>query len=421
MDTSELHMINDLVAHIETKLGWGNGENWSNKDFEDLSERILKDTKKRLSVTTLKRIWGRAERISNPSSATLDILSEYVGFTNWRTFVKSSVPPETTKAEVSLTRKLALSLALGAIIFFCVLLVIYWPKKQEMTTIPEAPMHKDFSFSNRAVSTGLPNSVVFAYDVSAASADAKIEIQQSWDATKRIPIAREDSIATCIYYHPGFFQSKLVVDSAIVAQEDVFIPTNGWLGTIERDSIPIYLSDDDFTQSGQLTIEKETITEYGLDPRTEEVAVSFYQVQDFGEVYTNDFDMQISLKNTFNNGLSSCQWVQIYLLYEGGAVGIPLGKKGCASEMDIMAFGKYVSGKKNDLSNFGVDFSEFVTLQFSAKNQTFKIQVNGTPTYEMPMNNTVEKIIGIAIHFEGTGIIKQVALGTSAGPLYSFP
>lgn len=414
-------MIKDLVARIEAKLDWGNGDNWSNKDFEELSERILIDTNKRLSVTTLKRIWGRAERISNPSSATLDILSEYMGFTNWRGFVKSSSPLETTETGVKTTRKLRLLLALGVILFFGVLLATYWLKEQEKTIKLEPVVFSDYIFKNRAVSSGLPNSVVFEYDVSAAAENAKIEIQQSWDTSKRIPIAREDSIATSIYYHPGFYQSKLIVDSVIVAQEDVFIPTNGWLGAIERDSVPIYLSTDDFTQNGQLTINKETIAKYDLDPRTEEVAVSFYQVQDFGEVYTNDFDMQLSLKNTFNNGLSSCQWVQIYLMYEGGVLGIPLGKKGCASEMDIMVFGNFVSGKKNDLSSFGVDFSEFVTLQCTAKNQTFKIYVNGTSSYEIPMPNIIEKIIGIAIHFEGTGSVKQIALGTSTSPLFSFP
>ena len=77
-------MIDSLVAQIEEQLGWGSGSDWSNKDFEELSDRIFDSTKKRLSVTTLKRIWGRAEMVANPSSATLDILSEFIGYKNWR-------------------------------------------------------------------------------------------------------------------------------------------------------------------------------------------------------------------------------------------------------------------------------------------------------------------------------------------------
>ena len=68
-----------------------------------------------------------------------------------------------------------------------------------------------FAFESKVVSTGLPNSVIFAYDASSADSNAQIEIQQDWDDRKRIEVSQKDSIATCIYYRPGFFKSKLVV------------------------------------------------------------------------------------------------------------------------------------------------------------------------------------------------------------------
>ena len=66
MDKSTLYMKNHLVALIETKIGWGKGGTWGNKDFEELSERIFNTTNKRLSVTTLKRIWGACCMGSQP-------------------------------------------------------------------------------------------------------------------------------------------------------------------------------------------------------------------------------------------------------------------------------------------------------------------------------------------------------------------
>ncbi|MFS4469698.1 hypothetical protein [Maribacter sp. 2210JD10-5] len=422
MDKSKLYMLRDLIALIERELNWGKGENWSNKDFEELSKLILKKTKKRLSVTTLKRIWGRAERIANPSSATLDILAEYTGFSNWRAFVNTAGLPVRSKVEEKTTLKRVIPFIIGILLLIGILSAFYWPTAQETTMMPEQVIaNRNFSFKNRAVSSGLPNSVVFEYDISAAAENATTQIQQSWDSSKRISISKEDSIATCIYYYPGFFQSKLVVDDVIVAEQDVFIPTDGWLGVIERDSIPIYLNKDEIVRNNQLAIAKETIAEYGLDPRTEKVAVSFYQVQDFGALYTNDFDIKLSLKNTMQNGFSSCQWVQIYVLYEGGAVGIPLGKKGCASEMDMMVFGKFINGKKNDLSGFGVDFSEFVDLRCTVNDNIFKILVNNAITYKTPMPDTIEKIRGITIHFEGAGTVSSLEMGTASGSIYTFP
>ena len=40
-----------------------------------------------LGVSTLKRIWGYVDGVCKPRIATLDILSQYVGYPDWETFV----------------------------------------------------------------------------------------------------------------------------------------------------------------------------------------------------------------------------------------------------------------------------------------------------------------------------------------------
>ena len=52
---------------IEEKVGWGPGNEWQNQDFEALSKRILKETKVSLSVSTLKRVWGKIRYEGNPT------------------------------------------------------------------------------------------------------------------------------------------------------------------------------------------------------------------------------------------------------------------------------------------------------------------------------------------------------------------
>ena len=89
-DSSE--HLRQLVQQIEAQLGWGEGSTWTNKDFQELSERIFAHTRQQLSVTTLKRVWGRAERVANPSGATLDILAEFAGYGSWRAFRQQQSP-----------------------------------------------------------------------------------------------------------------------------------------------------------------------------------------------------------------------------------------------------------------------------------------------------------------------------------------
>lgn len=410
MDKSTLFMKDHLVKLIEDKLGWGTGDTWGNKDFEDLSERIFNKTNKRLSVTTLKRIWERTEWVANPSKATLDILSEFVDQENWREFVRTNKQERPEQEVLDRSRPTTIWIALiFALILLGSLLGFFWKtnvdKKKSTTYKPE-----DFVFTSRPVSEGIPNSVVFEYDASAADKDSKIEIQQDWDQNKRMVISKNDSVATSIYYRPGFFKSKLVVDETIVKENDVFITTEDWLGIIERETEPIYLKKEEIFKEDRLAITPEVVDSYNLDPRTANITVSLYQVKDFGELYTNNFEMSAVIKNDFNEGISVCQEVAIFILYDGGALGIPLAKKGCSSELTLMGFEKFIDGKKNDLSGFGVDFKDYVDLHCVSKNQKLDILINGNSIYQMDVPEQAQKIKGITIHFAGAGSVKNVEL-----------
>ena len=410
-------MIRVLVLQIEEQLGWGSGQDWSNKDFEALSEQIFKATKKRLSVTTLKRIWGRAEMVANPSMATLDILSEYMGHTDWRDFTKASnvtiKPPR-----LSFSKKRAKQLlVLGSALCMALLVWFYVFPTQENKKM--APMDvSQFGFKGNVVSKGIPNSVIFEYDASLAQPNATIEIQQDWDDRKRISVNKMDSIATCIYYRPGFFKSKLVVDGTIVKEDDVFIGTEGWLGTINKDSIPIYLSKNEISNGEHLGIDLSTLSTYQIDPKITDITTSLYYITDFPEVYTDDFEVSMGVKNHLDQTFGGCQGIEIFILYDGGAIGIPLAKKGCISNLDLFAFDQYVDGKNNDLSTFGVSFDNYVELTCTANKETLKIKVNGSLVYEFPIGDNSHSIKGVSVHFEGVGSVKDVSVKKGDGELF---
>lgn len=58
-------------------------------DFSRLALSIYKVTGNKLSVSTIKRLWGYVTVHSSPSISTLDILSRYVGYTSWNKFLES--------------------------------------------------------------------------------------------------------------------------------------------------------------------------------------------------------------------------------------------------------------------------------------------------------------------------------------------
>jgi hypothetical protein len=136
-------------------------------------------------------------------------------------------------------------------------------------------------------------------------------------------------------------------------------------------------------------------------------------VQEFGQIYTDNFIFETSLRNDYHEGSSVYQTTNIYLLCEGTAVGIPLCAKGCTSAINFFFTDFSVSGKEQDLSCFGVDFNNFVKLKIEARNGKASIFLNDKLCYEVDHGIITSKIIGIDFVFQGTGTVDYVKLSNS--------
>ncbi len=393
---------------VEQKLSRGSCKDWTTDDFRILSESINEVTGTLLSVSTLKRLSGRVHYRSKPNATTLNAFAAYVGYKDWRGFLESTNSIKIQDSEKPLKRSWAKYgipvLILGVGLF----LLVFFISSSKKTARPYDS--GNFTFTGRSVTTGLPNSVVFEYDASAAGDEATIEIQQDWDERKRVTVNKNDSVSTSIYYRPGFFKSKLVVDNIIVQEKDIFIPTQDWLGVIESKSRPIYLNDKDFRKEHKLEITPEILAQYDVDPGTSNTIVGFYHVRDFGDLHTDDFEMSVSLKNTFKSGTSVCQAAQVVLSHEDGPISVILTDKGCISNISLLAFNQAIDGKKTDLSDFGVDFSEYVQLKYVSKNQKLDISINDKTVFSFDVPEPRRKIVGVSIYFEGAGSVNHFEL-----------
>ena len=57
------------------------------KDFEALHWQMQERVRETLSISTLKRLWGYVDGYSTTREDTLDLLSRFVGYPDWHTFV----------------------------------------------------------------------------------------------------------------------------------------------------------------------------------------------------------------------------------------------------------------------------------------------------------------------------------------------
>lgn len=77
------HLITKVEEHFGKRIS-------STSDFESLSVAIENTTGERISVSTLKRIWGYVSSNPTPRVYTMDILSSYIGCRDFGTFCKDA-------------------------------------------------------------------------------------------------------------------------------------------------------------------------------------------------------------------------------------------------------------------------------------------------------------------------------------------
>ena len=427
--------IEQCRALIGNSLGWGDAAFWTNEDFETLSESIFDKTGIRLSVSTLKRVWGKVKYDSSPNMATLNALARYVGFEGWRAMLsaasadKSLAPadaegivpnnhpptinhpaqsqpaanapnqPQPALRSKPTTPIIIATIAIVALLSLLSARLIHADK----TTNP-------LRFEAHRTSDDLPNSVVFDYDATSFSPHSVI-IQQSWDNRRRESVNPAGTQHTSIYYSPGYFRAKLIVDGEIKRQTDVFIPSKGWKGIIQHEPLPVYLSPDEVKQdSGFMGISKTTLKEKTGSGIFSGVWVDFANVREFPGITGDHFTLETTVRNTSKVEECLCRKVQIILVGKLSAIIIPLCDKGCISDIGLYFGSGGFSGKDHDLSAFGCDFSQWQQIKCTEADHHFEIQLNGRTIFLRDKVGSIGDIMGVRVVFEGTGLIKDLHL-----------
>jgi hypothetical protein len=407
MSASELKR---LLAIIEQQLDWGDASIWQSKDFEILNQLIFEKTKISLSASTLRRIWGRVEYNHLPSGTTLDTLARFAGFESWRIFSRQK--PEVEIAQQIIEKpavKSKIKSGWALKITLVVLAVVTISLVGMYATKTAATIKGPYLFNTHPVTRTIPNSVIFTYDVKTNPGDS-VFIQQSWDPNTKVSVDKSKHQFTSVYYSPGFYHAKLLVNNKIVKERLLMIPTTGWLGLIERQPIPVYLDSAKFISKDGLSAPISVMSENNIPLGPEPPAVSYYNVGNFEPVPLKYFSFSAEIRNDYHSGTAPCQYVQITLFTDNTPVIIFLSAKGCVSNLTLLNGRYYESGKNNDLSGFGTDLSKWVKVSCHGAGKKIQYFVNDKLVYESQLPLYNENIVGMGLGFQGTGSAKNIEL-----------
>jgi hypothetical protein len=421
----------DQCKHlIESAIGWGDPASWSNEDFDDLSERIFQQTSVRLSVSTLKRIWGKVRYDHSPTTATLNALARFAGFTGWRDFQQQN--PQAVSVETSAIEPTPLGQQrlfpssggqqpkrrgfLAPLIIATIALAALLSLLSARFIHSAAPIPA-LRFENRSTSDDLPNSVIFDYDATPLH-PKDVMIQQNWDIRRREKVSPNGNRHASIYYYPGYFTAKLVVDGEFRKESEVFITTKGWKGIVGHSPLPVYLSAEEARDdSGHLGITARTLAAKTGSAVFSDTWTTFANVRELPGLNGGHFSFSTTLRNTSTVEQCLCRNVRITILGKQSAIIIPLSDKGCIASLSILTGFNAISGKDHDLSAFGCDFTKWQQVICSEDNHVLKITVNGRQVLSVPNALPIGDIVGVRIVFEGTGAIREAVLSGAGAPI----
>ncbi|MEO0731343.1 MAG: hypothetical protein AAFZ52_00795 [Bacteroidota bacterium] len=413
--TEDERLLARCRVEIEQKTGWGPARDWTNQDFTELSTRIATATDIHLSPTTLKRVWGRVAYASSPSATTLDALAAYAGYDNWRAFrsqrLTASAPP-IRKAKNPARLYLYYLLPLAAVAALIVLL------SPAPAAAPYEVNPDDYAFNFRPVTTGIPNSVVFQYDASAAPFDS-VYLQQSWDEQRRERIPRAGNVHTSIYYLPGFFNAKLVVGNQVVKTRDLYLHSEGWVTAVATESVPVYFPPDSVIRKGRIQLTAPQLTSLGLSLQPQPPQTVYTNVGSPEGLFSDDFSFRTRLRHDYGTGAAACQQARILLLLKNSAIIIPLSRPGCVADLYLLANGRSFTGAEHDLSAFGVVGDTWLEVGCTGQDGLLTFTINGQPVFQVEGDEEPKEFVGIRYEFSGLGSVDELTFANSSGTIWS--
>ena len=413
-----------LLQEIEQQLQWGSGVNWRHQDFQTLSEKILDKTGEQLSTNTLKRIWGKLPYNSLPNSHTLNTLAQFANYENWLVF-QSNHYPITVSKEVEkeppniplkptfATPILKISAVLILLLGLALVAISLIPKPSSKPLSPS--VLESIQFSSHPVTSGVPNTVVFKYDVSQVPSDS-IQIQQNWDERRRFFISKDQSEVTSTYYYPGHWKAKLVVDNQVIKEQDIYIKSEGWLATINRKPIPRYLKKEELATDGFLGVSSSIHREIMENTAQPEV-LAYHFIEEFPNLESSNFSLELLFKNTYTKGDAICQYSRIAIDCTEGVFLIPFTIPGCVGDISMRFNDIRQRGHNHDFSAFGCDFEAWQHFKLAVKNKKAKIFLNHQLIHTVTYQEDAGKVAGMNIWFAGAGMIDDVKLSDGTGTI----
>lgn len=411
----EQTLIKTSVIEIFNSNGYSDLPSMTQRDFEHIGEQLRQKSGILISGTTIKRLaYGEFSR--QPQIATLNAIANYFNCATWQDFKADRIKnaPAKEPAKKVSQKSVYPYLYIPAAIIILTIIYISGSTKGNVRNAESAT----FSFSKNT-SNGIPNSVVFSYNIDQVQGDSFF-IQQSWDKNRRVRIYKKKYTLTDIYYEPGYHVAKLIANDSAIRAVDVSIPTKGWF-FYSIDNIanytPEYIKAKNFVNNGSLGLTVEQLRENNIELNKDK-RYHYVYYPDKMDVPSDNFRLKTRVR-VQEVTRTTCPYIEVELYCQRSFMTMRSTTKGCAYNA-LIQFGEQVKkGIDTDLSPISFDVSQWTDIEVMVKNKVAVVKINGKEVFSTQFVTDTKYLAGLGYISNGLcEVDKTELIGLNGKVLY---
>ncbi len=441
----EKQLLRLLARKIEKQLNKGPVSEWSQRDFVGLSETIENQTREQISVTTLKRVFGKVEYNGLPYVHTLNVLAQFIGYSHWSEFKKTElgieeeeieiekpiiqskidiVYNEQIKKEKGNSKPKYLIFGLAGLILLGIVFGIgwyssWWLNKGRWL----APKNKNNLDSPGKISAeilypdSVPVQVKFNYQGPLSDPDDLTVISFEPSQMEHFSINEAGyGFKNHSYKEAGIYPIRIFCNRRQLAYYPFLIPSKRWYGSVFKASKSEKFPISESLGEG-LIIPKSKIIEFGIDTNTR-YSTSFSKFKDFG-VSGDSFIFQTAIRNPQLKPELKDQLSKILIRCANNSIQIQMAKT-------IPRYGFFLQVSDNYLDKldvsvqkgFVIPLSDWRNVKVQTKGNICKVWVEGKlvleKTYSLPLGD----VLGLEYIFVGLGEVRGFQFDDHRGKIW---
>jgi hypothetical protein len=405
--------LNKCIKLIRDKLIWGDISEWTNHNFNLLSEYIQESSGIIISPRTLRRIFNK-KGIYNPQTATKDALAKYLGYKDWEDFKVNH--------RVKETRTSSGSGMLNSIRFInlapWILIVILIPAVILGTIIiyPEIQLYlnkRKVVFTSVDLTGMAPHEANFYYDVTRLKATSFFIDRNFYDDEdgELIPLEKYRHLFRNTFHLPDYYAVKIIAGGERVACVGIHVVTRGWDYMLNNE---YHLGSSGEIIGGgvmNLPFNEDMIAE------DDEYMVEFRNIRNF-DVLSDHLSFSTRFKNLPVGSSNECAKARIKLVTKHGRVSITFADPNCHQKHLTAEVGEIgLNGNFHDLSKLYQDLSYWRNLTVEIHNKRVVFFLDRVEVLSVDYKSPLEELKGITFRFYGDGAVDYVSLSDGNGNL----